>query len=96
MCAILFNLQLPVPVQSITLQEPTFKEVVVLYRCKQKLKPSSSSSKTLQNKASSEDRMKGILGYRNLHLRCFRDIPMADIDLIFPEKKVCDEWELWY
>ena len=79
------------PRKNITLQEPSFKEVVVLYRSKRNLKSTSSSSKSSPSKMSSEDRMKDILDRRNLHLRCFRDIPMADLNLVFPDKKVINK-----
>jgi len=51
-----------------TLQEPTFKEVVLLYRLK--------SPQIEQSNPNA------------IHIKTFRDIPMADLEILFPEKKV--------
>ncbi|GAX75535.1 hypothetical protein CEUSTIGMA_g2978.t1 [Chlamydomonas eustigma] len=69
----------------IHIKEPVFKEVVVMYRVLQKHK---TTSKVLSKKRSNDDRIADILRARNIHMRCFHDIPMADLDLVFPEKKV--------
>eukprot|EP01130_Rhizamoeba_saxonica_P013717 TRINITY_DN5891_c0_g1_i2.p1 TRINITY_DN5891_c0_g1~~TRINITY_DN5891_c0_g1_i2.p1 ORF type:complete len:443 (+),score=90.28 TRINITY_DN5891_c0_g1_i2:420-1748(+) len=62
---------------SVTLQEPTFKEVVVMYRKKDIL--------------NSTDITDAGATYKNNHsifIKMFRDIPMADLEIIFPEKFV--------
>ena len=43
------------------------------------------------NKAPSkgkEERMQGILNYRNIYLKIFGETAMADMEVVFPEKKV--------
>ncbi len=64
-------------------QEPMYKEVVVLYRT------SGQGRKAKQNKVpvkarSLQERLKDILERRNVHVKFFHDIPMADMEVIFP------------
>ena len=59
--------------------------MVILYRSKMKQK---TNTKAKAKARSQDDRLMDILAARNIHLRCFHDIPMADIDLVFPEKTV--------
>lgn len=63
---------------------PACAQVVVLYRSvhKRRADPKKAS------KRAQEERMRDILGNRNMHLRMFHDIAMADLDQVFPEKKV--------
>ncbi|KAK3412936.1 hypothetical protein EUGRSUZ_I01597 [Eucalyptus grandis] len=49
----------------ITIQEPTFDRIIVLYRC------SSSNSQT----------------ERGIYVKHFKNIPMADMEIVLPEKK---------
>eukprot|EP01090_Pellita_catalonica_P004905 TRINITY_DN14715_c0_g1_i1.p1 TRINITY_DN14715_c0_g1~~TRINITY_DN14715_c0_g1_i1.p1 ORF type:complete len:441 (+),score=65.07 TRINITY_DN14715_c0_g1_i1:296-1618(+) len=61
--------------QNSTLQEPTFQEVVIIYR--RTARPSvdlTDESLSINPKA--------------IYVKTFTDIPMADLELIFPEKKV--------
>lgn len=44
-----------------------------------------SSNVTMKSK---EERMQGILNYRNIHLKVFGETPMADLEIILPDKKV--------
>lgn len=67
-----------------SLQEPSFHEVVVLYRAV--AKPGRDKLPALQRPR--EKRLHDILAGRNIHVKCFHDIPMADIDVIFADKKV--------
>ena len=60
-------------------------QVVVLYRARVGQK---TDSRAKAKARSQEDRLKDILAARNVHLRCFRDVPMADLDIVFPEKTV--------
>ena len=66
------------------LESVVLAQVVVLYRSVQKRKATSKKA----SKRAQEDRMKDILGNRNMHLRMFHDIAMADLDQVFPDKKV--------
>ncbi|GMH33630.1 hypothetical protein BSKO_01464 [Bryopsis sp. KO-2023] len=64
--------------RQVEIQEPRFKDIVVLYR-KAKHKPMdmvNPSKATLS------------LAKRNIFIKLFEDIPMADLELIFPEKRV--------
>ena len=58
--------------KTMELQEPTFKEVVLLYRMAKPV----------------EDRQAGPGGVGPLILKSFHDIPMADLEMIFPEVNV--------
>jgi hypothetical protein len=51
----------------VTLQEPTFKEIVLLYR------PAAPESAAQRNA---------------IYIKSFRDIPMADLEVVLPEKKI--------
>lgn len=68
-----------------TIQEPAYKQVVVLYRAA----PAGSRSKDKKaaKKRSKDDRLTDILSNRNIHIKAFHDIPMADLEMVFPEKK---------
>uniref|UniRef100_A0A0D9YJJ3 Aminopeptidase n=1 Tax=Oryza glumipatula TaxID=40148 RepID=A0A0D9YJJ3_9ORYZ len=59
------NLSLRNLIGKVTIQEPTFEEVIVLYRRK---------SPKGQND-------------RSIHVKHFKNIPMADMELVLPEKK---------
>ncbi len=54
------------------IQEPTFKELVILYRA-------AAADGPNQAPAAKD---------RTIHIKAFRDIPMADLEVIFPEKKI--------
>ncbi|EFJ44712.1 hypothetical protein VOLCADRAFT_95056 [Volvox carteri f. nagariensis] len=69
--------------KKLKLQEPAFKEVVVLYRAA--LSRKKHKLPALQRPL--EQRQREILAGRNIHIKCFHDIPMADMDVIFAEKK---------
>eukprot|EP00798_Chlamydomonas_sp_ICE-L_P007524 gene7523-671_t len=73
---------------TLTIEEPSFKDVVVLYREAPagRLNSKGRSKKELLTR-DKEERLKDILSKRNIHIKCFHDIPMADIEAIFPDKK---------
>lgn len=73
--------------RSMELQEPTFKDVVVLYRRAYPERKPPRASAHLPAK-SREERMKGILNYRNIYVKVFGETPMADMEVILPEKVV--------
>ncbi len=52
-----------------TLQEPTFKELVILFR----FAPPSDTEQPADS---------------TIYIKAFRDIPMADLEVVFPEKKI--------
>ena len=61
----------------VEIQEPTFKEVIVLYRKAEH-----------QPKDPQASRHSVALAKRNIFIKSFCDVPMADVELIFPEKTV--------
>ncbi|GIL61971.1 hypothetical protein Vafri_16221 [Volvox africanus] len=71
--------------KKLKLQEPAFKEVVVLYRA---ANAARKKHKLPAIQRPVEQRQREILAGRNIHIKCFHDIPMADMDVIFAEKKV--------
>jgi len=64
----------------VTVQEPRFKEVVMLYRVKRKTPPLSKTKKK-DPMANNDPQM------NNIFLRAFRDIPMADVKVALPKCK---------
>ncbi|GLI65636.1 hypothetical protein VaNZ11_009234 [Volvox africanus] len=72
--------------KKLKLQEPAFKEVVVLYRAANASRQKKHKLPAIQRPV--EQRQREILAGRNIHIKCFHDIPMADMDVIFAEKKV--------
>uniref|UniRef100_A0A7S0RVW3 Uncharacterized protein n=1 Tax=Chlamydomonas leiostraca TaxID=1034604 RepID=A0A7S0RVW3_9CHLO len=74
--------------RTLKLQEPQFKEVVVVYRTSGTGRTSGRKSKVPARARSTTERLRDILRRRNIHVKCFHDIPMADIEVIFPDKKV--------
>lgn len=69
------------------LQEPTFKDIVVVYRRAYPARKPPTASANAPNKTKDE-RMQGILLYRNINIKVFGETPMADVEMIFPEKIV--------
>ncbi|GBG00002.1 hypothetical protein Rsub_12729 [Raphidocelis subcapitata] len=69
------------------LQEPTFQEVVVVYRRAYPPRKPPSPGSDAPNRGK-EERMQGILNRRNVYIKVFGETPMADVELIFPSKKV--------
>ncbi|KAF6257530.1 hypothetical protein COO60DRAFT_1701817 [Scenedesmus sp. NREL 46B-D3] len=69
------------------LQEPTFKDIVVVYRRANPPRKPPTASANAPNKTKDE-RMQGILLYRNINIKVFGETPMADVEMIFPEKLV--------
>lgn len=73
--------------QTIVLQEPTFKELIILYRLKAF---SKEEQRLLQN------RVKNFMGPSRtvsqnpnaIYIKTFRDVPMADLETIYPEKTI--------
>lgn len=73
--------------KSMSLQEPTFKDLVVVYRraLPPRKPPTASANAPNKNK---EERLQGILQYRNINIKVFGETPMADVEMIFPDKVV--------
>jgi len=75
--------------KTIKLQEPMFKEVVVVYRSSPQ---GRAADKPAPNRPGfgkdNTTRLRHILNRRNIHIKYFHDIPMADIEAIFPDKIV--------
>eukprot|EP00924_Labyrinthula_sp_SR-Ha-C_P012905 maker-scaffold_12-snap-gene-3.15-mRNA-1 protein AED:0.00 eAED:0.00 QI:149/1/1/1/1/1/2/205/518 len=65
----------------IYLQEPTFKEVVFIYRDTNPQVP--TVLKTDSVSVSFEDKLTSG-NYKNICIRYFRDVPMADLNVLFP------------
>ncbi|CAD7700320.1 unnamed protein product [Ostreobium quekettii] len=63
--------------KKVEIQEPTFEEMLVMYR-KKGHKPKDLRATPQAAK----------LAKRNIFVKTFKDVPMADAELIFPEKKV--------
>lgn len=66
------------------LQEPAFKEVIVLYR----LATPNIERVTAGTVLTEKERLQNILQIRNIQLKSFGDIPFADVEVIFPKKSV--------
>lgn len=62
-----------------------FKEVVVVYRTAGTGRAKGRSSDAL-NPRTAKERLADMLQQRNIHIKFFHDIPMADIEAIFPGK----------
>jgi len=57
--------------QQTAIQEPTFRELVILFRF---------ATPTKGNQPTDKD--------WTIHIKTFRDIPMADLEVVFPEKRI--------
>mmetsp|Transcript_5260 Transcript_5260/g.8065 ORF Transcript_5260/g.8065 Transcript_5260/m.8065 type:complete len:620 (-) Transcript_5260:220-2079(-) len=73
----------------ITLQEPTYKQVVVVYRMAE-MEPSTviTTDQARRWKLTGQNQENLVHNNRNIFVKHFRDVPMADIELLFPEKQV--------
>jgi len=75
----------------IELQEPAFKQLIIVYRRasppSSPVSSSSSSSPPPSGKASSESKRPPSKKDRAIHIKSFWNIPMADTEVVFPEKK---------
>eukprot|EP00891_Asterochloris_glomerata_P004101 jgi/Astpho2/4101/Aster-01245 len=67
--------------RTLTIQEPTFKDVVILYR----RKPDTGGG---SDEKDPKAEFNQDLARRNLVIKHFADIPMADAEMIFPDKRV--------
>lgn len=66
-----------------------YKEMVIMYRTSDTGRVSGSKAARVPARCrSNEDRLKDILARRNIHVKCFHDIPLADIEVIFPGKSL--------
>lgn len=63
--------------KNIEIQEPTFQDMIILYR-----------KADHQPKDPKGSRQSAALAKRNIFIKSFSDVPMADVELIFPEKTV--------
>jgi len=79
----------------VTLQEPTFKEVVVIYRKKYEdpaaptLAPKTSNSYCDSSTTEKRFQQHNAPGNkRNIYVKIFRDVPMADLELMLPFQSV--------
>lgn len=68
--------------KKVRLQEACFKDVVVLYRAAVPDKPAPASEVDIINEANPQ------FMQRNIEIKQFRGIPMADLEMVMPEKKV--------
>jgi len=69
--------------KEVELVEPCFKDVVIVYRDKA---PASSKPPAEQPGAAAGGTPPK--AQRNLHIKRFQDIPMADVEMVFPDKEV--------
>ncbi|GBF88981.1 aminopeptidase [Raphidocelis subcapitata] len=73
--------------KTLELQEPTFRDVVVVYRRaihdKKDQKPAGEEAEQSQ-----EERVQHLLNARNIYIKVFGETPMADVEIIFPSKRV--------
>ncbi|KAK9809543.1 hypothetical protein WJX73_000179 [Symbiochloris irregularis] len=67
---------------TLEIEEPGFKNVVVLYR---RVIPDDPTPKNEKSPVKEYDAR---LAKRNIHVKRFDDIPMADTEMIFPDKRV--------
>ncbi|KAF5841901.1 hypothetical protein DUNSADRAFT_10338 [Dunaliella salina] len=74
--------------KQIKLQEPMFKEVVVVYRTSPQGRAAAKPTNRPGFGKDNTTRLRHILNRRNVHIKYFHDIPMADIEAIFPDKIV--------
>lgn len=65
--------------QRTLIQEPTFKELVILFRFAADAKTEADAAKVNPE------------GYRKVFVKAFRDIPMADLEVVFPAKRISME-----
>jgi len=72
---------------TVELVEPRFKEVVVLYREKVKPDPAESAKPGI-NGAGDSGMQEPLLFSRNIHLKRFKDIPLADVEMVLPDKSI--------
>lgn len=63
--------------KSVEIQEPTFRDMIILYR-----------KADHQPKDAKSSRQSAGLAMRNIFIKSFSDVPMADVELIFPEKTI--------
>lgn len=73
----------------VTLQEVTYKDMVVIYR---EAKPNAPKvigvDTALSFRRNDRDLLPQYANKTNIHIRQYRDVPMSDIELLFPEKQV--------
>jgi hypothetical protein len=74
--------------KEVELVEPSFKDVVILYRekveeagptAKGGASSNGNTAKRVEAEVTSSRK-------RNLHIKRFQDIPMADVEMVFPDK----------
>ena len=68
--------------KNLTLTEPAYRDVVVLYRA---AVPPTQVRKREKDPVWDYD---AALAARNIHIKRFVDVPMADVEMIFPDKTV--------
>jgi len=68
--------------KEITIQEPAFDTTVILYRRQADSEAKQQDEKAPIKNASAEELK------RNIHIKRFQDVPLADLEMIFPDKKV--------
>ncbi|KAK9862890.1 hypothetical protein WJX84_001679 [Apatococcus fuscideae] len=67
---------------TLTIKEPAFQDIVILYRRKVADAPAQNEHDALHEDYDKE------VAARNIHLKTFGDIPMADCEMLFPDKRV--------
>ncbi|KAI8462870.1 MAG: hypothetical protein J3K34DRAFT_527436 [Monoraphidium minutum] len=76
LCPTLLTLLKSFP-KALELQEPTFRDIVVIYR---RALPKAD--------VQPDDPLQAMLAKRNIYVKVFGETPMADVELIFPSKRV--------
>jgi hypothetical protein len=67
--------------QQTLIQEPTYQELVLLYR--------QATPADVKDRVTDKD--------RRIHIKSFRDVPQADLEVVFPESRIDQrtEWTQW-
>ncbi|KAK9827868.1 hypothetical protein WJX74_006810 [Apatococcus lobatus] len=67
---------------TLTIKEPAFQDIVILYRRKVDDAPKHDEHDEVHEKYDKE------MAARNIHLKMFGVVPMADCEMLFPDKRV--------
>lgn len=69
--------------KTVNIQEPAFNDTIILYRRDADSKHAEQEDEKKPVKPASYDELK-----RNIHIKRFVDVPLADLEMIFPDKRV--------
>lgn len=70
----------------VEIHEPEFTDLVVVYR--QRVKEAPTPKHAIHLEPTKEEKLAKKLRKRNIYIKSFRNIAMADVEMVFPEKKV--------